>query len=289
MHEFVEMLQFVLDNEELEEKITKFCTNPIVTHKRVTSDTDEINIALSWWEIDKIWLLGQVKQLKLSEINTFHLSRDTSYIDRVIRVVNDGTRATKWGYMVFNEVKNSYDRDILIAKLTSEAVGDPKFTVPKSAVCLQVDGTSDFTAANLRGWKNLCDVKFGINKVHVITSSSDNFVSAVIFALSALAPKGILVANVIIDDTTRRYIKLLQGYFESVQIRTSSWSHEIFICAEGFKKCPKKIINYMVEHTEDLVNFKLVPQVPYDVYADEYILTRGEKISLSEWLGETAF
>lgn len=283
------MLQFVLDNEELEEKITKFCNNPITTHARVISDADKINIALSWWEMEKIWLLGQVRNLRLTEVNTFHLAQDASYLDRIIRVVNDVSRVCKWGYMVYKNVTDCYDRDVLIAKLTSEAEGDPKFTVPKSAIINQVDGSLIHSTANIRGWKNLCNVKFGANKVHVITASHDNFVPAIIFAFSNMAPSGILIANVTLNDITKRYIKLLQGYFESIQIRTSSWSNEIFICATGFLKCPKKISDYMLDHTEELVSFVLVPMVKYDTYNVDYLTMPNEKISLSEWIGETAF
>lgn len=288
-HKINQMLQYHLDNEELESKVNKFCKNPLVSQNSNVNDSNEVNIALSWWEVEKLWLIGAIKDIKLTEFNTFHMADDVSYMNRVMRVINDSTRVCKWGYLVYNQCKNPYDRDNLLAVMTSEPAADPKFTIPKSAIIPMVDGTNKLNTSNIRGWKNLSTVKFGANKVHVVTASYENFIPAVIYTFANMASGGIFIANIIINDTVKRYIKLLQSYFETVQLRSSEWSNDIFVCATGFLKCPKKITDYMIDHTEDLVQMKLVPDIPYDIYGTDYIMEPNPEISLSAWISENAF
>lgn len=283
------MLQYHLDNEELENKVSKFCKNPLNDKKMIDEQVNKVNIALSWWEVEKLWLLGAIKDIKTTEFNTFHMADDTAYMNRIVRVINDANRVVKWGYLVYNKCINPYDRDNLMATITSEAIGDPKFTVPKSAIIQMTDGTNKLNSSNMRGWKNLSTIKFGANKVHVVTSNYENFITSIVYTMSNMAPKGIFIANVVINDVTKRYIKLLQSYFESVQIRSSEWSNDIFICAVGFLKCPKKISDYMITNIEDLISCKLVPDVPYDMYGHDYIMEPNPTISLASWISENAF
>jgi hypothetical protein len=286
------MLHYHLDIEELENPITKFCKNPLNNDDYVGDDyayDSEINTAMSWWEVEKIWLLGAIKDIKLTEFNTFHFANDASYMDRIMRVINTSSRLCKWGYLVHKTCINAYDRDEILSRLTSQQSSGIKFTVPTSAVAKNIDGTNKFSSSNIRGWKNLSTVKFGKNKIHVVTSTPENFIPAIVFALNNMASQGIFIAHVYIDDTIRRYIKLLQSYFSSVQIRTSEWSNTVFICAVGFTKCPKKVCDYMTDNIEELVSKKVVPDIKYEDYYDEYKMTPNQTVDLSTWMGETAF